>query len=91
MPPFFRNVKIFHEIYHATFQDHVVARNRRKKKKIEKKLKNVKKMVILGQSCLVMIIWHEKLISLSGWIKETNNKSWPCPFFFDVSKIRRCD
>ena len=45
MPPFFRpwvpgttrNVQFYHEIYHATSQDHVAARNRRKKKKKKKK------------------------------------------------------
>ena len=85
MPPFFRpwvpsttrNVQFYHEIYHATSQDHVAARNRRKKKKKKKKifffLKNVKKIVIFGKICLVKTIWHENLISLSGWNKETNN------------------
>ena len=41
VPPFFRpwvdgttrNVQFYHEIYHATSQDHVAARDRGKKKK----------------------------------------------------------
>ena len=94
MPQFFRpwvpgttrNIQFYHEIYHATSQDHVAARNHGKKCQ-----KMSKKIVILGKICLVKIIWHEKLISLSGWSKETNNNSWLCPFFFHVSKIRRCD
>ena len=45
MPPFFRpwvdgttrNVQFYHEIYHATSQDHVAARDRGKKNKNKKK------------------------------------------------------
>ena len=52
VPPFFRpwvdgttrNVQFYHEIYHATSQDHVAARDRGKRKKKKKKnLKNFEK------------------------------------------------
>ena len=57
VPPFFRpwvdgttrNVQFYHEIYHATSQDHVAARDRGKKKKKKKKIfeKMSKKKVII--------------------------------------------
>ena len=51
VPPFFRpwvdgttrNVQFYHEIYHATSQDHVAARDRGKKKFEKKKKKKKKK------------------------------------------------
>ena len=55
VPPFFRpwvdgttrNVQFYHEIYHATSQDHVAAQDRGKKKK-KKNLKK-KKNFFLGR------------------------------------------
>ena len=35
-----------------------------------------KKSVIFGKSCQAKTIWHEKLMLLNGWSKETNNNSW---------------
>ena len=55
VPPFFRpwvdgttrNVQFYHEIYHATSQDHVAARDREKKKEKKKFEKMSKKTVII--------------------------------------------
>ena len=55
VPPFFRpwvdgttrNVQFYHEIYHATSQDHVAARDRGKKKKKKNFEKMSKKPVII--------------------------------------------
>ena len=55
VPPFFRpwvdgttrNVQFYHEIYHATSQDHVAARDRGKKKKKKNFEKMSKKKVII--------------------------------------------
>ena len=55
VPPFFRpwvdgttrNVQFYHEIYHATSQDHVAARDHGKKKKKKKKIEKMSKKNVI--------------------------------------------